>query len=103
MARDMEAAVGEALANVHDHAYHDGAGLVSATVFRSAGRLTAVVRDNGRATKVPAVPRVPPPSTSLGGRGPYMMGRLVDDVAISVNPAGHGLTVRLTTRIKDPV
>ena len=97
---NMEAAVGEALANVHDHAYAGGAGSVSATVFSSDGGLTAVISDNGRATRAPSVPRVPPPFNSPRGRGLYMMGRLVDDVAISVNPAGHGLRVRMTTRLK---
>jgi anti-sigma regulatory factor (Ser/Thr protein kinase) len=101
VARDMEVAVGEALANVHQHAYDGGAGPVSVTVFRSDGGLTAEVNDNGRATAAPLVPSVPPPSTDIRGRGLYMMGRLVDDVAICLNPAGHGLTVRMTTRLKD--
>lgn len=99
--RDVEAAVGEALANVHDHAYDGGAGPVSITVFRSDGRLTVVINDNGRAIVAPSVPHVPPPSTSLRGRGLYMVGHLMDEVAIVVNPSGHGLAVRMTTRLKD--
>ena len=100
VARNMEVAVGEALANVHQHAYDGGAGPVAVTVFRSDGGLTAVISDNGRATSTPSVPSVPPPSTDIRGRGLYMMGRLVDDVAISVNPWGHGLTVQMTVRIE---
>jgi serine/threonine-protein kinase RsbW len=96
---NMEAAVGEALANVHDHAYAGGLGSVSATVFKSAGCLTAVISDDGRGTVAPSGPDVPHPSTSLRGRGLYVMGHLMDDVAISVNPAGHGLTVRMTARL----
>jgi serine/threonine-protein kinase RsbW len=101
VARDMEVAVGEALANVHQHAYDGGDGPVSVTVFRSDGGLTAVIDDNGRATVAPPVPSVPPPPTDVRGRGLYMMGRLVDEIAISMNPAGHGLTVRMTARLND--
>jgi phosphoserine phosphatase RsbU/P len=101
VARGMEVAVGEALANVCEHAYDAGVGPVSVIVFRSDGGLTAMIKDNGRAIVAPSVPQVSPSSTDVRGRGLYMVGRLVDEVVISVNPAGHGLTVRMTTRLKD--
>lgn len=100
-ARDMEVAVGEALSNVSEHAYNTDIGRVSVTVFRSHGAVTAVINDDGRATRAPVIPRVQPSPTKSRGRGLYMMGRLVDDVTISVNPTGHGLTVQLTTRLAD--
>lgn len=101
VARDMEVAVGEAFSNVREHAYTADAGRVSVRVFRSRGAVTAVINDDGRATRAPVIPRVRPSQTKGRGRGLYLMGRLVDDVTISVNPTGHGLTVQLTTRLKD--
>jgi anti-sigma regulatory factor (Ser/Thr protein kinase) len=56
--RPVEIAVGEVLTNTYRHGYDAGVG------------------------------PVPSPRTQYGGRGLYMVGRLVDDVAISVNPRG---------------
>jgi anti-sigma regulatory factor (Ser/Thr protein kinase) len=97
----MELAVGEVLANISEHAYDAGGGAVSIKAFRAAGMLTVTVSDDGRATVAPSVPRGLPPPTGYRGRGLYMVGRLMDDVTISVNPAGHGLTVSMTKRVKD--
>jgi anti-sigma regulatory factor (Ser/Thr protein kinase) len=95
----VEVAVGEALTNVYEHAYGAGVGPVSVTVFRTAESLMVSVSDNGRATVPPSVPPVPPCTTVTGGRGLYLVGRLMDDVAISVNPAGYGLTLRMTMHL----
>ena len=96
----VQVAVGEALTNVSEHAYGADVGPVSVKVVRSAGALTVAVSDDGRATVPPAVPRVPPTPSSYRGRGLYIVGRLMDDVAISVNTTGHGLTVRMTMRLQ---
>jgi anti-sigma regulatory factor (Ser/Thr protein kinase) len=99
--RRVEIAVGEVLTNTYRHGYDAGVGPVSIKVFRNGEGLMVVVQDSGRATAAPSVPRVPPPRTEYGGRGLYMVGRLVDDVAISVNPRGHGLTVQMTVRLDE--
>ena len=97
----VEIAVGEALANVYEHAYRAGVGPVWVKAVRAAEALTVAVTDNGRATEPPSVPIMPPPVRSgYRGRGLYMMRCLMDDVAISVNPEGHGLMVRMTMRLE---
>jgi serine/threonine-protein kinase RsbW len=102
-ARDMEVAVGEALSNIYQHAYTGGIGPVLVEVLAVGTALTVVVRDEGEATAVPEIPQTLPPRTSRGGRGLYMVGRLVDDVEMAMNPAGHGVTVRMTARLETPV
>jgi anti-sigma regulatory factor (Ser/Thr protein kinase) len=99
---DMEVAVGEALSNVYQHAYSTGVGPVSVEVLTTGAALTVVVHDEGGATTPPAIPRTLPPRTKTGGRGLYMAGRLADDVEVRVNPAGHGVTVRMTARLRTP-
>ncbi len=98
-ARGMEIAVGEALSNVHEHAYRAAVGPVLIEVLRTSSALTIVVSDEGRATVAPSVPRTLPPRTAHGGHGLYMAARLADDVDIRVNPAGHGVTVRMMARL----
>lgn len=102
-ARDMEVAVGEALSNVCQHAYTGGVGPVFVEVLTSSHDITVVVRDEGMVTAAPVIPRTLPPRTNTGGRGLYMIGRLVDDVAMHVPPGGHGLTVKLTARLEAPL
>lgn len=102
-ARDMEVAVGEALSNIYQHAYPGGIGAVSVEVIATATAITVVVRDDGDATAAPEIPRRLPPRTSPGGRGLYMIGRLANDVELRVNPAGHGVTARITARLKTPL
>ena len=98
-AREMEIAVGEALSNVHEHAYGAGVGRVLIEVFRTPSALSIVVSDEGCATVPPAIPRVLPSRTAHGGHGLYMAARLADEMNIRVSPAGHGVTVRMTARL----
>jgi serine/threonine-protein kinase RsbW len=100
VAQEMEVAVGEALSNVHRHAYKNRVGPVSVEVLRTAEAVTVAVADQGGATVAPAVPSTLPARTDQGGRGLYVVGRLVDDVEIQVNRAGHGITVRMTERLE---
>jgi anti-sigma regulatory factor (Ser/Thr protein kinase) len=99
IARNMEVAAGEALSNIYAHAYDGRVGPVSVKVSTGTDGLTLIVADDGRATVAPSVPRTLPPHTSHRGRGLYIMGHMVEDVAISLNTSGHGLTVRMTTRL----
>lgn len=101
--RDMELAVGEVLANVHAHAYGGRVGPVSIEVVTTPAELTVAVRDDGTATEPPTIPETLPSWSRRGGRGLYMVGRLVNDVEIRVNPAGHGVTVRMTAHLEPRV
>lgn len=101
----MEVAVGEVLSNVHRHAYRGDIGPVSVAVSRYPNRVSVLVIDNGHATMAPVVPRVLPPRANIGGRGLYLVGRFADGARIRMNRTGHGLTVRLTKRLRstDPL
>lgn len=91
---EIEAAVGEALANVHVHAYRGESGPVELFLEVDGAEFTCLVRDEGRARTDVAVPRTVP-----GGRdswGLYLMSQLMDRVEIS-HPQGreHGTVVRM--------
>jgi len=96
---ELEVAVGEALSNVNRHAYNRAAGAVKIQVDQTESNVMITVSDEGRATIPPAVPKTLPTAMLIGGRGLYLMRRLVDDVTISVNSTGHGLVVHLSRRI----
>jgi anti-sigma regulatory factor (Ser/Thr protein kinase) len=98
-ARNLEVAVGEALANVHHHAYTSRVGPVFIEMLATDTALVVHVIDNGRATAAPAIPDTLPGRTMPGGRGLYLIKHLVDDVDITVNAGGHGVAVRMTTRL----
>ncbi len=98
-AATMEVAVGEVLANTYLHAYQRGAGPVFVEVAALPDAVTIVIRDEGLATVPPAIPLDLPPVSSHGGRGLFLAGRLADDIEVRVNPAGHGVTVRLAVRL----
>jgi serine/threonine-protein kinase RsbW len=99
-ARNLEVAAGEVLANIHQHAYRNRSGPVSVEVVAAPDAVTVVVRDEGQATTPPAIPSALPSGSTGGGRGLYLVERLVDEVAIAVNPGGHGLTVRVTAHLQ---
>ncbi|MHB8732047.1 MAG: ATP-binding protein [bacterium] len=98
--RDMEVAVGEALSNTYRHAYARGVGPVSVDVIATPDALTVVVADEGPATVAPAIPLEVPSPGNAGGRGLYVVGRLAEEVEIGVGPAGHGITVWITTHLR---
>ena len=99
-AREMEVAVGEALSNVHRHAYPSRIGLVFIEVFRTNEAVGVAIMDLGVATHALAVPTSLPARLMTGGRGLYLMGLLADEVQICVNLVGHGLTVTITKSLK---
>jgi anti-sigma regulatory factor (Ser/Thr protein kinase) len=75
----MEVAVGEVLSNAHRHAYDGAVGPVSVAVFRHSNLGSVVITDGGETTEAPEVPRRLPPLTREGGRGLYLVSRLVDE------------------------
>jgi anti-sigma regulatory factor (Ser/Thr protein kinase) len=96
VASDIELAAGEALSNIYRHAYNCAAGLVEIQLDQTGPNVSVTVSDDGHATTPPVVPETLPATTGTGGRGLYLMHRLVDDVTISVNATGHGIVVHLT-------
>lgn len=102
-ARNMEIAVGEALSNIYRHAYADGIGPVCVEVSTGAGAVIVLVRDEGTATEPPLIPRRLPSRSNVDGRGLYLISRLADDVTVSLNQTGHGVTVRMTAYLEVPV
>jgi anti-sigma regulatory factor (Ser/Thr protein kinase) len=101
--RDMEVAVGEALSNTYRHAYGRGVGPVSVDVLAMPDALTVVVADEGPATVPPAIPLDLPRRSDPGGRGLYMVGRLAENAEVGIGPAGHGVTVWITARLRAAV
>lgn len=99
VALELEVAVGEALSNVNRHAYNCAAGTVEIQVDQTESNVMITVSDKGRATIPPVAPKTLPAATRIGGRGIYLMRRLVDDVTISVNSTGHGLVVHMSRHI----
>jgi len=96
VASDIELALGEALSNVYRHAYNCAAGAVEIQLDQIGPNVLVTVSDDGHATTPPVVPATLPATTRTGGRGLYLIRRLVDDVTIRVNATGHGLVVHLT-------
>lgn len=89
-------AVGEAVSNAVEHAYHGDA---AATVrvhgsLDEQGAAHLVVCDRGRW-------RCPPPDPGGRGRGLMMMRKLVEGVVLK--PSEHGTTVELTHPLRRPV
>jgi anti-sigma regulatory factor (Ser/Thr protein kinase) len=95
-------AAGEALSNTYTHTYNGTAGPVEIQVDQTGSHVIVSVIDKGQATIPPVVPDTLPSAALIGGRGLYLMRRLFDDVAISVNPTGHGLVVQMTRRVRRP-
>ena len=90
----VELVVGEALANVHLHAYRGDTGPIDFTLDVEGAQLTCVIRDRGCATTDLKIPAGSP--ARRGGLGLFIMGELMDDVEIS-HPDGRerGTLVRM--------
>ena len=97
---DLEVAAGEVLSNVYRHAYN-GVGPVFVDVYHATKTVEVVISDIGKAREAVSVPRTPPPNANYGGRGLYLVSRLVDDLRIRVNDHGHGLVVQMSMALKD--
>ena len=94
-ARDIELAVGEALTNVRRHAYQDGIGPAEVAIDCHDSGLTVIVRDWGIAGAPPAVPGSLSLESDSGGRGLYLISRLMQRVEILQNAEGWGVTLRM--------
>ncbi len=105
-ARDLEVAVGEALTNAYEHAYGQNPQgsididlTLDGDVSLTGASLAVAVRDAGKRMRNRfTVPRHLP-AAGDGGRGLYLIGKLVDEVDI-IHPMrrGGGTTVRMIKR-----
>jgi serine/threonine-protein kinase RsbW len=87
LAEDIGLAVGEALANVVDHAYlHDSDGTLTLSAIAELGFITVTVSDTGRWKDAPSDP--------VRGRGVALIRALAAETAIVTNSTGT--TVRMT-------
>ena len=96
VASSLELAVGEALNNAHEHAYHGDPGPLEVDLVADDRGLAVAVHNHGRpVTDVPTIPRDAPPMSS-GHFGLYLIGRLMDRVHIvhPVNERG-GTAIRM--------
>jgi anti-sigma regulatory factor (Ser/Thr protein kinase) len=95
----VEVAIGEILANARVHAYAGGVGPVALKVHYDDGLLTVVVHDEGRpVTETVSIPARPP--QGAGGRGLFLVSRLMDSVEVVPNAEGKGIAVRVGKRLK---
>lgn len=100
-ARDIQVAVAEAVGNAYLHAYGGGPeGQVELDIDFDGAFLTIEIHDSGRPVAPGlSVPReLPPPGR--GGRGLYLIGRLMDTVEIhQPGRRGRGTLVVMKKRV----
>ena len=100
VAREIEVALGEALANARLHAYGGGVGHVGIDIVYDGTDLSITVHDHGK--PVTGRPTIPSslPLRGTGGRGLYLIGQLMDAAEI-VQPdwRGRGTAIRMMRRI----
>lgn len=100
VAREIEVALGEALANARIHAYGGGVGHVGIDVVYDGVQFSITVHDHGEpVTGRPTIPSSLPPR-GTGGRGLYIIGQLMDAAEIrQPNRGERGTAIRMARRI----
>lgn len=98
--RDIQVAVAEAVGNAYLHAYRGGpTGRIEVDVEFDGSSLTISIHDSGRpVTHRLTVPEGLPPS-GQGGRGLYVMAKLMDIVEIRQGRRGRGTSVVMKKRV----
>ncbi|HXF83398.1 MAG TPA: ATP-binding protein, partial [bacterium] len=99
---DIQVAVSEAVANAFKHAYGGKpGGRIEVDLAYDGRELTIRIHDSGReVTPGLTVPRTLPPPGE-GGRGLYLIGRLMDEVEIrQPGRRGRGTLVTMKKRLK---
>jgi anti-sigma regulatory factor (Ser/Thr protein kinase) len=95
----VEVAVGEILTNARLHAYGGAEGPVTLRIDVTGQAVWIAIHDKGRPiTDAPAVPTTRP-ERGTGGRGLYVVGRLMDETTIVSDADGRGLRVELRKRL----
>ena len=103
VAREVELAVGEALANTYVHAYDNAAGPVEMEVEAEPGHVAFTVRDQGESRRMVHLPETlsDDPWNGDGVRhyGLYVIKQLVDEVTIvHPPPEGRGTSLHFVKR-----
>ena len=98
-ASEIELAAGEALTNAGRHAYPKGVGLVDVDVQAMESELALTIHNSGREVSPPIVPAALPASDSPGGRGLYLISRIMDSLEIGIDRQGHGVILRMARRL----
>jgi anti-sigma regulatory factor (Ser/Thr protein kinase) len=96
----LELAVGEALANAHEHGYGGTAGPIELEIVYEQKRLAITIHDEGEG--LPFEPRLPdPPDPRTGnGYGLQVIKGLMDEVGLQhPGPKGRGTTIRMAIRL----
>ena len=81
-------AVSEACANVMRHGYGDAGGLVALECRVGADGVEFLIRDSGEPFDLASVPELPPDELREGGRGVFLIRRLMDEAASRPLPDG---------------
>jgi anti-sigma regulatory factor (Ser/Thr protein kinase) len=88
----------EALTNAIEHGSPLGAA-VEVGMSVTEDRALIRIADEGRpGSQVPRLPAIPPPSTSVRGRGLLIISRLADGVAVEPNDGGTAVVVEFLRR-----
>ena len=97
IAADIEVALGEALANAHEHAYQGAVGPLEIEFDIEHDEFSCRIRDQGGPVRTP--PRVPGQAsggTNRSHQGLYVMGRVMDMIEITLIKNGTpGIEVRM--------
>ncbi|MGH2397810.1 MAG: ATP-binding protein [bacterium] len=102
-ASEIEVAVGEALSNAYIHAYGRDVGPLEIDLASDGARVTILIHDHGKPlTDRPAIPgTLPQRGDGRGGRGLYLIGRLMDEAeVIHPGPRGRGTAIRMVKRVR---
>ena len=98
-------AVDEACQNVVRHAYDDdddGTRPLTLEVRRDADKLIFVLRDAGRPVDLAAIPSAPPDELRPGGRGLYLIRRVMDLVEQRPLAGRQGNELHLGKQLENP-
>jgi anti-sigma regulatory factor (Ser/Thr protein kinase) len=95
----VEVAVGEALANAYQHAYHGGPGPVQLDIESDDQDFRITIHNHGTTVTPPVVPASLPPSADVQGRGLYVMSKLMDQLVVRGRGGERGTAVYMAKRI----
>jgi serine/threonine-protein kinase RsbW len=97
----VELAVGEALANAHDHGYGGTPGPIELEIAYEPHRFAVTVHDEGPGLPLgPQFPDPPDPRTGTG-YGLQVIKELMDEAELQYSgPKGRGTTVRMAIRLR---
>lgn len=97
----VELAVGEALANAHDHGYGGAPGPIELVIACEPHRFAVTVRDEGPGLP-PGLQFPDPPDRRAGnGYGLQVINELMDETELQRSgPTGRGMTVRMAIRLR---